>query len=116
MAKSQHNVGKMIATIHRLGQAKWEDVFPEFLWEGGNGLCTSFAIAVNETAELDAKYVDYRNTHRAAHKVEEDKSVLVVDSTAGKVVSLDNGELLEKWLNIYGKVKWDKVLFPLQFP
>jgi hypothetical protein len=96
----------------------WDDI-PETLWAGGNGLCTSFAIAVNEESGLGAKYINYTQ-HRAAHRINDDtKSVVVIDSAARQIFELDNGGErgnwedqgvpCPEWTNNEGNVVWKKV-------
>ncbi|KAF2111146.1 hypothetical protein BDV96DRAFT_666359 [Lophiotrema nucula] len=80
---------------------------PEKLWKHGNGLCTSFAIAVNEIAGTEAKYIDYKRQHRAAHRTLDNDAVLVIDSGALKAFEIADGETASKWENIgKGQVTW----------
>ncbi|KAJ8115843.1 hypothetical protein OPT61_g2604 [Boeremia exigua] len=71
-------------------QPIWDDKIPEHLWAGGNGLCTSFAIAVDKELAFEANLVVY-NSHRAAHKIDSgDKSVIVLDSAVKHAFELPN--------------------------
>jgi topoisomerase IA-like protein len=58
-------------------------------------LCTSFAIAVNQTAKSEAGYISY-GTHRAAHKnlaeYNDKATMVVIDSGAYGVFKILPGE------------------------
>ncbi|KAF2123814.1 hypothetical protein P153DRAFT_391241 [Dothidotthia symphoricarpi CBS 119687] len=77
----------------------WDEIIPDNLWLGGNGLCTSFTIAVNEESGLKANYTNYE-THRAAHKVnKETKSTTLIDSSAGYAFEMEEDEEVGTWQN-----------------
>jgi hypothetical protein len=82
----------------------------EKLWKAGNGLCTAFTICVNETAQAGATYVDFNNQHRAAQRGAAEGKVLMIDSAAGMVRELAEGEEIDTWKNIgEGQISWREV-------
>lgn len=88
-------------------QPIWDDEIPERLWAGGNGLCTSFAIAVDHELAFEANLVAYEG-HRAAHNAA-DKRVIVLDSAARHAFELLDGAEEATWANTAGIVTWKKV-------
>jgi hypothetical protein len=88
----------------------------ERLWKGGSGLCTSFAIGVNEAGKFEATYVEQgtgASGHRAAHKTDTENSVLVIDSSAYRALWLKDGDETtirgKTWKNDKGTVEWGDV-------
>jgi hypothetical protein len=46
-------------------------------------------------SKIRATYIEYKGTHRAAHKVNKEKSTTVIDSSAKRVLKLQVGEKIE---------------------
>ncbi|KAF2877699.1 hypothetical protein BDV95DRAFT_590231 [Massariosphaeria phaeospora] len=81
---------------------------PDYLWAEGNGLCTSFAIEVNEATATHGGYVEYASKHRAVQKTI-GADVLLIDSSVGMAIQLKEDAEFEKWHHVEsGKVSWDK--------
>ncbi|KAI4609586.1 uncharacterized protein J4E87_011044 [Alternaria ethzedia] len=84
----------------------WTEPLPPYLWTSGIGLCTSFAIATNGHASIDAAYIEYPAAHRIASKSDESQSAVVIDSGPGYAFELAEGESISNWENRSGNVWW----------
>jgi hypothetical protein len=51
-----------------------------------------FTISVSTVSKIGATCIEYKGTHRAVHKVNEEKSTTVIDSSAKRVLKLQVGE------------------------
>jgi hypothetical protein len=111
------NASESLQKGYLFGESKpeWNQEIPDHLWDSGTGMCTTFAIYVNEKADLCGTYIRYRDKklnekHRAVHKPCDDtKTTLVVDSGALHVFELRDKESIKDWKNAKGQIVWRKV-------